>query len=87
MQKEACVYHDVIFCRLSRTKNMALEAEKDCKEITQRSGNADYDNLYERVRKFLRPLEKRWDYVQSVLLWKKPTHSLGYFIAMTSIFR
>lgn len=64
--------------------NMAGEKlEGDTMENSTESGYADNQEYYERVRKFLRPVENRWNYIQSVLLWEKPSHSLCYFIAMT----
>ncbi|CAH3145587.1 unnamed protein product [Porites lobata] len=49
-------------------------------------GCSDDQKYIDRVKKFLKPLENRWDYVQSVLLWEKPIHSLCYFIVMTALF-
>ncbi|PFX33209.1 reticulophagy regulator 3-like [Stylophora pistillata] len=63
---------------------MATENVKgDSTENSPGSENPDNQEYYERVRKLLRPVENRWQYIQSVLLWQKPTHSLSYFIAMT----
>lgn len=58
---------------------------KDSMENSTESEYNDNREYIERVQKFLKPLEKRWDYVQSVLLWEKPSHSLCYFIAMTAL--
>ena len=55
----------------------------DSTENSTGSENPDNQEYYERVRKLLRPVENRWEYIQSVLLWQKPSHSLSYFIAMT----
>lgn len=55
----------------------------DSTENSAESEYADNQEYIERVKNFLRPVEKRWDYIQSVLLWEKPSHSLCYFIAMT----
>lgn len=55
-------------------------------ENSAESESSLHREYIERVKKFLKPLETRWDYVQSVLLWEKPTHSLCYFIAMTALF-
>lgn len=64
--------------------NMASDKlAEDSRENLAESEHADNQEYVERVKKILKPLEKRWDYVQSVLLWEKPSHSLCYFIAMT----
>ncbi|KAJ7391907.1 hypothetical protein OS493_016203 [Desmophyllum pertusum] len=55
----------------------------DSMENSTESEHTDNQECIERVKKFLQPLEKRWDYIQSVLLWEKPSHSLCYLIAMT----
>ncbi|XP_058964996.1 reticulophagy regulator 3 [Pocillopora verrucosa] len=55
----------------------------DSTENSTGSENPDNQEYYECVRKLLRPVENRWQYIQSVLLWQKPSHSLSYFIAMT----
>ena len=84
------VYHDVTFVCQKRTAsrssyhNMADENLKgDSIENSTGSENPDNQEYYECVRKLLRPVENRWQYIQSVLLWQKPSHSLSYFIAMT----
>lgn len=58
---------------------------RDSVENPTESEYNDNREHIERVRTFLKPLENRWDYVQSVLLWEKPSHSLCYFIAMTAL--
>ncbi|XP_078377034.1 reticulophagy regulator 3-like isoform X1 [Oculina patagonica] len=55
----------------------------DSTENSAESEYADNQEYIERVKNFLRPVEKRWDYIQSVLLWENPSHSLCYFIALT----
>ena len=67
--------------------NMASDnAEGDSVKKSGESESSDNREYIERVRKFLSPLETRWSYVESVLLWEKPIHSLCYFIAMTALF-
>lgn len=69
---------------ISFKNNMASDdLAKDSMENSTESEYNDNPEYIERVKKFLKPLENRWDYVQSVLLWEKPSHSLCYFIAMT----
>lgn len=78
------VYHDVTFYVLGKAQvqnNMA--SDKLARDSTENSAESEHAEYIERVKNFLRPLEKRWDYIQNVLLWEKPSHSLGYFIAMT----
>jgi len=58
---------------------------KDSLEDSTESEYYDNQEYIERVKKILKPLENRWDYIQSVLLWEKPSHSLCYFIAMTAL--
>lgn len=53
---------------------------------SEEPGCSDDQKYIDRVKKFLKPLENRWDYVQSVLLWEKPIHSLCYLIVMTALF-
>lgn len=72
---------------ISFKNNMASDdLAKDSMENSTESEYNDNPEYIERVKKFLKPLENRWDYVQSVLLWEKPSHSLCYFIAMTVLF-
>jgi len=61
------------------------DVARDSVENSTESECNDNGEHIERVRTFLKPLENRWDYVQSVLLWEKPSHSLCYFIAMTAL--
>ena len=69
------------------TVNMASElAVGDSVPDSVEPGCSDDQKYIDRVKKFLKPLENRWDYVQSVLLWEKPIHSLCYFIVMTALF-
>ena len=58
---------------------------RDSMENSAESEYNDNREYIDRVKNFLKPLENRWDYVQSVLLWEKPSHSLGYFIVMTAL--
>ncbi|XP_068715658.1 reticulophagy regulator 3-like isoform X2 [Montipora capricornis] len=55
-------------------------------ENSSESESLDNRVYIELVRKYLSPLEARWKYVQTVLLWEKPTHSLCYFMTMTTLF-
>ena len=58
----------------------------DSVQNSRESETSDNQEYIERVKKFMKPLETRWNYIQSVLLWEKPIHSLCYFIAMTALF-
>lgn len=48
--------------------------------------SSDEITYHQRVAETLKPLENRWEYVQSVLLWEKPIHTLLYFVALNMFF-